>query len=183
MHLQNPHDGSDIWYHGTLQRLPSDQFSQAFDDTDAAYFASVSKDAELLACRDQGDEKCSPVVYQVRIKLLDKKVLDVKNLLLNSFLMSDEGKLFSKTMLEIGGDDIRDDFESFIDEAQSYNYRAFDPTAHPFKWIADEFYATLKHLGYFGWFEKEEELTLGSGLNIGVLGAHKHIEVVGLLGV
>jgi len=156
------------------------------DDTDATYFASAPKDAKLLACRDQEDEKCSPIVYRVKIKLLDKRVLDAKTLFhptpINDPELSDEGQQFFKTMLNIGGEDIEDDLESFLDATQSYSYRAFDPSAHPLVWISEEFYESLDMLNYFGWFEKEEELSLGDGLNIGILGAHKHIEVVGILG-
>jgi hypothetical protein len=86
-------------------------------------------------------------------------------------------------MLEIGGDDIEDDLESFLHDTQSYSYRAFDPSAHPFVWISEEFYGSLEILNYFGWFEKEEEISLGNGLNVGILAAQQHIEVVGILGV
>ncbi len=187
MYLQNPHDGSDVWYHGTLQRLSDDLFNQMSDNADATYFASIQQDAELLACRDVENSNCAPIVYLVKIKLCGKKVLDAKNLFsstpINDSELSDEGQTLFKTMLDIGGDDIEEDLEHFLDSAQSYSYRAFDPTANPLVWISEEFYEALGMLGYFGWFEREEEISLGNGLNVGILAAQQHIEVVGILGV
>jgi len=177
--LNNPYNKTKVWYHGSTAPITNNTFVQM--DRNFSFFASKFKDAISFAKQDMIYEypTHSELGYVYSVEINADKILDVRNIFDKKYKsLTDEGKSLKKALSEACGEDGESDIEELFDRMHTQSYRTFEPTAHPFMWIAPEFFKCLQTLGYQGWYEKELDTEFGRGLNVAIFNPEDVVKVV-----
>lgn len=177
--LNNPYNRTKVWYHGSTTPIPNNTFVQM--DRNFSFFASKFKDAISFANQDVIYEypTHSDFGYVYSVEIQANKILDTRQLFDKKYKsLTAEGKSLRHALLESCGQDSESDIEELFDRMHTQSYRTFEPTAHPFMWIAPEFFGCLQTLGYQGWYEKELDSEFGKGLNVAIFNPEAVVKVV-----
>lgn len=179
--LKNPYNQTNIWYHGSTTPLRNDTFVQRHpSEPNFSFFASKKEDATAFANQDfiYALPTHSDFGYVYSVEIEATKILDVTKLFTDSGTLTEEGKELYQALITQCGEDSISDIDEFFERMKTESYRTFEPTAHPFMWIAEGFFKCLPTLGYQGWFERELDAEFGDGLNVAILNSHELAKIV-----
>ena len=178
--LNNPYNKTKVWYHGSTTTIPNNAFRQM--DRNFSFFASEFEDALSFAIQDVIYEypTHSDFGYVYSVEIQADRILDASRVFDKTHnSLTDEGKALRHALSKACGEDSESDIEELFDRMHTQSYRTFEPTAHPFMWLAEEFFSCLQALGYQGWYEKELDPEFGNGLNVAIFNPKDTVRIVG----